>query len=39
MTLRELAARLRGALGRGRRDRELSDELAFHREMLEARHR
>jgi putative ABC transport system permease protein len=39
MTPRELFARLRGALGRGRRDDELSDELAFHREMLEARHR
>ena len=39
MTLRELLARLRGALGFGLSDRELEDELAFHRAMLEERHR
>src|ERR1043166_322791 len=39
MTLRELLARFAGAAGLGRRDRDLDDELAFHREMLEARHR
>jgi putative ABC transport system permease protein len=39
VTLRELFVRVAGALGFGRRDRELADELAFHREMLEERHR
>jgi putative ABC transport system permease protein len=39
MTLRELLARVGGALGVGRRERDLSSELAFHREMLEERHR
>ena len=36
---RELLARLRGALGRGRRDEELQEELAFHLAMLEEQHR
>jgi len=37
---RELVDRLRGALGLSRhRDDELAEELRFHREMLEARHR
>jgi len=39
MTWRELAARVTGALGLGRRDRDLQDELAFHRDQLESRHR
>ena len=39
MTLRELIARLRGSTGRGRREDELSEELAFHRQMLEDAHR
>jgi putative ABC transport system permease protein len=39
MIIREFLARLKGALGRGRRDKDLAQELAFHREMLEARHR
>jgi putative ABC transport system permease protein len=39
MTAKELARRLGGAFGFGRRDAELDAELAFHREMLEARHR
>ena len=39
MTVRELMARIAGAFGRGARDRDLSEELAFHREMLEERHR
>ena len=39
MTLRELFARLRGSTGRGRREDELSEELAFHRQMLEDAHR
>jgi putative ABC transport system permease protein len=39
VSIRELVARARGALGFGRRDRELTQELAFHREMLEERHR
>lgn len=39
MTVRELLARFGGAIGFGRRDRELSQERAFHREMLEERHR
>ena len=39
MTARERIARLKGALGLGRRERDLEEELAFHREMLEARHR
>ena len=38
MTIRELFARLKGALGLGRRDKDLAQELAFHREMLEERH-
>src|SRR5438093_8665804 len=39
MSLRELVARAWGALGRGRRDGDLTQELDFHREMLEAQHR
>jgi putative ABC transport system permease protein len=39
VTARELVARLRGALGFGRRDRDLDEELAFHREQLESRYR
>ena len=39
MTLRELVARLFGSAGRGRREDELRDELAFHRQMLEDAHR
>ena len=39
MTPRELVARLAGLFGRGRRDADLSSELAFHLEMLEAQHR
>ena len=39
MTVRELIARFTGSLGRGRRDEELTRELEFHRDMLEARHR
>ena len=39
MTIREAIARLKGGLGLGRRDKDLAEELAFHREMLEARHR
>jgi len=39
MTLRALFARLRGSTGRGRREDELSEELAFHRQMLEDAHR
>jgi predicted permease len=39
MSLRELLARAGGALGWGRRDGDLAQELDFHREMLEAQHR
>jgi putative ABC transport system permease protein len=39
MTVRELLARVRGALGFGRSDCELDGELQFHLEMLEERHR
>ena len=39
MTIRELYARLQGALGIGRRDKDLAQELEFHREMLKERHR
>ena len=39
MTLREFLLRLKGALGLGGRGRELHDELAFHRDMLEQKHR
>ena len=39
MSLRELLARAWGTLGRGRRDGDLTQELDFHREMLEAQHR
>jgi putative ABC transport system permease protein len=39
MTWHELVARIKGALGLGRVDRDLQDELAFHRQMLEERHR
>src|SRR5258705_8972566 len=39
MTLRELVARARGVLRSGRSDRELGQELRFHLEMLEERHR
>jgi putative ABC transport system permease protein len=39
MSVRELMARVRGAFGFGRRDRELGQELGFHLEMLEEQHR
>jgi putative ABC transport system permease protein len=39
MTIRELLARIAGAFGAGRRTRDLSAELEFHRDMLEAEHR
>jgi putative ABC transport system permease protein len=39
MTWREFAARLKGALGLDPGDRDLQEELAFHREQLESRHR
>ena len=39
MKLRELFARLKGVVGLGRRDRDFDEELAFHRAMLEDRHR
>jgi putative ABC transport system permease protein len=39
MTVRELLARIGGAIGLGRKDHDLSQELAFHREMLEEGHR
>ena len=39
MSLRELFARAGGALGVGRRDGELGQELRFHLGMLEERHR
>jgi putative ABC transport system permease protein len=39
MTIRELMARVAGLFGRGRRDDDLSSELSFHLEMLEAQHR
>jgi putative ABC transport system permease protein len=39
MKLRELIARLKGAVGFGRNDCELEEELAFHRETLEEQHR
>ena len=39
MSVRELLARLAGVVGRGRRDADLSAELSFHLEMLEAQHR
>jgi putative ABC transport system permease protein len=39
MTLRELLVRVRGALGFGSRDEDLTQELAFHREALEERYR
>ena len=39
MTARELILRLKGALGLGPRERDLRDEMSFHREMLEAEHR
>jgi putative ABC transport system permease protein len=39
VTLREWLARVAGSLGRGRRDTDLAQELQFHRDMLEARHR
>ena len=38
MTPRELLARLMGLLGRGRRDADLSSEMAFHLEMLTERY-
>jgi len=37
--LRELLNRLRGGLGLGRRDEDFAEELRFHQEMLEQRHR
>jgi predicted permease len=39
MTLREVIARAKGALGFGQSDRDHDEELRFHAEMLEARHR
>jgi putative ABC transport system permease protein len=39
MSVREWLARAGGAFGLGRRDAELRQELRFHAEMLEARHR
>ena len=39
MNVRELLERIRGAIGLGRKDRDLSQELEFHRDMLEERHR
>ncbi len=39
MTFRELLLRLGSAFGLGVRDRDLADELAFHRDMLEQKHR
>ena len=39
MSVREILSRLRGALGFGRREADLTAELEFHREMLEERHR
>ena len=39
VTLRELLLRLGSAFGLGVRDRELHDELAFHRDMLEQKYR
>ena len=39
MRLRELVARVAGAFGIGRSDGQLSQELRFHLEMLEERHR
>ncbi len=39
MSWREAIARLRGLLGLGRSDRDLRQELGFHLEMLERRHR
>jgi putative ABC transport system permease protein len=39
MTVRELVTRTAGALGFGRRNRDLSAELEFHKDMLEAHHR
>ncbi len=38
-TLRELLARVLGSLGLGRRDDELAEEIRFHQEMLEQKHR
>ena len=39
MSAREWLARISGAFGGGRKDRELGQELRFHLEMLEERHR
>lgn len=39
MTVREVLLRVKGALGLGARDRELADEIAFHRDMLEQKYR
>jgi putative ABC transport system permease protein len=39
MSVREWLARAAGAFGGGRKDRELGQELQFHLEMLEERHR
>jgi putative ABC transport system permease protein len=39
MSVRELLTRAVGAIGLGRRDRQLGQELGFHLEMLEERHR
>jgi putative ABC transport system permease protein len=38
-TVREVWGRLRGSLGLGRRDEDFTDELRFHQEMLEQKHR
>jgi hypothetical protein len=39
MTAREFVSRLKGAIGLGRTDSDLANEVDFHREMLEAGHR
>ena len=39
MNARELLSRICGAIGLGRTDRDLSQELSYHQEMLEERHR
>jgi putative ABC transport system permease protein len=39
VTPREWLSRAMAAIGLGRPDRDLTDELAFHQDMLEARHR
>jgi putative ABC transport system permease protein len=39
MTIRELLARLAGAAGRGRSDADIEEDLALHRDEVEAAHR